>query len=199
MTRSVPPSRSQAQPSLALAAANTVYAVRGQVHDAVDGVAALRVWMGHHVGGDSVSNLTGSGSVSEVQLSDFRLLREALRSLFAMAASGGPGDPGAIAVVNELAGRAPRWPVLTSSDSDYSVAERTSAGPVEAFLAAIASDGAYLLASTQQPPQIRCCAAPGCVQFFLADHSGRRWCSPGCGNRARAARHYGRHGRRPTR
>lgn len=195
MTSIVPRSRSRPQASLALAAANTVYAVRAQVHDTVDGVAALTAWIGHHVAGESVCDLTESGSASEIHLSDFQLLREALRSLFAAAASGSPGDPDAIAVVNDLAARAPRWPVLSSSESVYLVAEHTSAGPVEAFLAAIASDGADLLASVQQP-QIRLCAAPGCVQFFLADHPGRLWCSPGCGNRARARRHYRRHGRR---
>lgn len=132
--------------------------------------------------------------MTEAHLADFRRLREALRSLFGAVVSGEPGDPQAVALLNECAARAPHWPVLSSADGGYAVAERTVAGPGDEALAAIASDGAHVLASA--PPSRLCrCAAAGCVQFFLADHPGRRWCSPGCGNRARAARHYRRHGR----
>jgi predicted RNA-binding Zn ribbon-like protein len=39
--------------------------------------------------------------------------------------------------------------------------------------------------------ELRACQGPGCVLFFIRDRR-REWCSHGCGNRARAARHYAR-------
>ncbi|HLU55261.1 MAG TPA: CGNR zinc finger domain-containing protein [Pseudonocardia sp.] len=39
------------------------------------------------------------------------------------------------------------------------------------------------------------CHGPGCVLYFHRDHPRRGWCSAGCGNRARVARHYERHRR----
>ncbi|MGW3040938.1 CGNR zinc finger domain-containing protein [Kitasatospora sp. NPDC001159] len=44
----------------------------------------------------------------------------------------------------------------------------------------------------RRPASLRACHGPGCVQFFVKDHPRREWCGPGCGNRARAARHYHR-------
>ena len=55
--------------------------------------------------------------------------------------------------------------------------------------AAIARDAIVLLSGPTRQ-DIRSCHAPGCVLFFLKDHPRREWCSAGCGNRARAARHY---------
>ena len=40
------------------------------------------------------------------------------------------------------------------------------------------------------------CVAPGCGQLFHRSRPNQRWCSPGCGNRARVDRH--RHRRRST-
>jgi predicted RNA-binding Zn ribbon-like protein len=49
-----------------------------------------------------------------------------------------------------------------------------------------------------RPDRIRTCGGPGCVLHFFDDsrNGTRRWCSmAGCGNRAKAARHYARHSR----
>ncbi|MCB0944909.1 MAG: CGNR zinc finger domain-containing protein, partial [Mycobacterium sp.] len=40
--------------------------------------------------------------------------------------------------------------------------------------------------------RLRACNAPGCVLYFVKTHPRREWCSEGCGNRVRAARHYQR-------
>jgi predicted RNA-binding Zn ribbon-like protein len=61
---------------------------------------------------------------------------------------------------------------------------------VGAALAAVARDGATLVADPQRP--LRACRAPGCVLYFVRDHPRQEWCSVTCGNRARAARHYRR-------
>jgi predicted RNA-binding Zn ribbon-like protein len=58
-----------------------------------------------------------------------------------------------------------------------------------ALLAAHAVD----LFTGEQPASLRACHAPGCVLYFVKQHPRREWCSAGCGNRARVARHYRRH------
>lgn len=53
----------------------------------------------------------------------------------------------------------------------------------------------YLQLLERDPRRLRRCAGPGCVlHFFDTSKRGqRRWCSmAGCGNRAKAARHYAR-------
>ncbi|HZC54088.1 MAG TPA: CGNR zinc finger domain-containing protein [Mycobacterium sp.] len=37
--------------------------------------------------------------------------------------------------------------------------------------------------------RLRCCEAPGCINYYLKDHPRRSWCSPKCGNRVRIAHH----------
>jgi predicted RNA-binding Zn ribbon-like protein len=39
---------------------------------------------------------------------------------------------------------------------------------------------------------LRACQGPRCVLFYVKNHPRRTWCSPACGNRARAARHQRR-------
>lgn len=51
----------------------------------------------------------------------------------------------------------------------------------------------YLRLLERDPHRIRRCAGPGCVLHFfdVSKRGERRWCSmAGCGNRAKAARHY---------
>jgi predicted RNA-binding Zn ribbon-like protein len=60
-------------------------------------------------------------------------------------------------------------------------------------LRAITDDLASLLTGPDVD-LLRVCEHPDCVLIFLARNPRRRWCSTrNCGNRARAARHYGRH------
>ncbi|MFI5735270.1 CGNR zinc finger domain-containing protein [Kribbella sp. NPDC051587] len=37
------------------------------------------------------------------------------------------------------------------------------------------------------------CDAPGCGQLFFQRRTNQAWCGPGCGNRARVARHHQGH------
>jgi len=53
----------------------------------------------------------------------------------------------------------------------------------------------YVELLTDDPSRIRRCAHPECVLYFYdtSPKRSRRWCSmAGCGNRAKAARHYAR-------
>jgi predicted RNA-binding Zn ribbon-like protein len=51
----------------------------------------------------------------------------------------------------------------------------------------------YLRLRGQSPGCVRRCAQPPCVLYFYDPTGRRRWCSmAGCGNRAKARRHYAR-------
>jgi predicted RNA-binding Zn ribbon-like protein len=68
---------------------------------------------------------------------------------------------------------------------------RAQDGP-DGVLARIAEEAVDLFAGPLRA-DLRVCRGPGCVLYFLRDHPRREWCSAGCGNRARVARHYHRH------
>jgi predicted RNA-binding Zn ribbon-like protein len=74
---------------------------------------------------------------------------------------------------------------------------RSGHGDVLAVLSRIAEQGVELFTGPRRA-SLRACHAPGCVLYFVRDHPRREWCSAGCGNRARVARHYQRHHAPPT-
>ncbi|GAA1986382.1 CGNR zinc finger domain-containing protein [Kitasatospora viridis] len=150
--------------------ANTVVAVRGRERDELDG------WLAAH------------GLAADAER--FRELRDAVRRLLAAATGDGAYPAADLAVLNAAAALAPRWPVLlTGPDGTPTTGERSAAGPADAALADRARDAVRLL-GTPARADLRACQGPGCVQYFVRDHPRREWCGPGCGNRARAARHY---------
>lgn len=144
-------------------------------------------------------------------LAEFRQLRAALRRLAgeltgddrhaADAATGRPDLRTAVRQLNEACGYAPassylEWP---SEDGAAGAAGGTPLRalhspypPAAAALSAIGEEG-VLLFSGDAREQLRACHAPGCVLYFVKTHPRRAWCSAGCGNRARVARHYHRH------
>ncbi len=113
----------------------------------------------------------------------------------------------AVNVVNRACARAPswselRWPGEESPAGTASTAAvegngparvvRTAHAPALAVVAAIAEEAVALFAGPDRL-LLRACRAPGCVLYFVRNHPRRAWCSDGCGNRARVARHYQRH------
>jgi predicted RNA-binding Zn ribbon-like protein len=126
-----------------------------------------------------------------------RELRDALRALAAEAT----GDlrppatapeltrPEAVATLNRLATASPElvWP----ADGHPARAYRAR-GTAGLAVELIAHQGVELLTGPGAE-RLRPCLAPNCLLFFVKDHARREWCSPGCGNRARVARHYQRH------
>jgi 4-amino-4-deoxy-L-arabinose transferase-like glycosyltransferase len=63
--------------------------------------------------------------------------------------------------------------------------------PGRAALGALARS-AIEVVTLPRRDRLRACQAPGCVLFFQETARHRAWCSSGCGNRARVARHYAR-------
>ncbi|MDN3241602.1 CGNR zinc finger domain-containing protein [Glycomyces tritici] len=171
---------------------NTVWADRSGLHDDLETAADLRTWI------DAVG--PAAAEVGDGDLARFRSLRDALRRLAAFAtedtrpAAASPlrDLTEAVAEVNRAAALAPGWPVL-ELDGDALARRFGSEGdPVSQCLASLAVQGIELLTGPGRE-DLRACYGPGCVLYFAKDHPRREWCSAGCGNRARAARHYARH------
>jgi predicted RNA-binding Zn ribbon-like protein len=195
---------------------NTIWADRGEVHDTIADVDGLTAWLAAVANRADLADLTEQRpadqrptdqgpAADQATLGEFRALRDALRSL--AAAATGDERPvtamtnvdvdTAVDVVNTASGRAPSWRVLDGTGEDgRRVRSRTGAPLTSAVLSRIADRAAVLFGSADQG-ELRACLAPGCVLYFVRDHPRREWCSAGCGNRARVARHYSRHHGRP--
>ncbi|HEY9473165.1 MAG TPA: ABATE domain-containing protein [Mycobacteriales bacterium] len=124
------------------------------------------------------------------ELAAARELRDNLRALVDAAVNQHRPDPAALATLNRYAHAAVRWHEL-SWDAGPRARPCFDGPAVTAALTEIAQAGVDLFAGPRRA-ELRICDAPGCVLFFVRDHPRRTWCSNGCGNRVRAARHYSR-------
>jgi predicted RNA-binding Zn ribbon-like protein len=182
---------------------NTIWADRHGRYDALDSAAGVEAWLtsvddrlaGEHVVGRG-------GRPSSATLSrELRQLRNALRALAAIAtdddrpaaASAITDRTAAIDRLNRTAASAPTWLQLTWPDAGVArTTVHSDRTRTDVALASMARQGMQLFAGPDRA-ELRACHGPGCVLYFLRDHPRREWCSAGCGNRARAARHYRRH------
>ncbi|MGW2372193.1 MULTISPECIES: CGNR zinc finger domain-containing protein [Kitasatospora] len=176
-------------PPLAVAFANTLVATRGKVRDTLAAPEDLTAWLTPDTP-DAAGTAPGA-ALGEADLTAFRALRDAIRAVLRAFVDGEPAPADEVERINEASAAAPRWPVLVADGAGYAVTRRTDRAPVPAALGALAHDAAALLTGPLAA-DLRACHGPGCVQFFVKDHPRREWCGPGCGNRARAARHYHR-------
>jgi predicted RNA-binding Zn ribbon-like protein len=183
---------------------NTIWADRYGVHDALGDPAGAQAWLRSVaprldliIAPDFETTMAEAGALA----GPLTALRDALRRLAAEVT----GDPrpaaasptreldAAVSAVNEAAGAAPRWPVLSwAPGSEPSRFSRTC-GPAAAAVVSAIAEQAIDLFSQGERLRLRACLAPGCVLYFLKDHPRREWCSPACGNRARGSRYYQRH------
>jgi predicted RNA-binding Zn ribbon-like protein len=128
-----------------------------------------------------------------LRLSDFRALREAIRSLFDALVAGRAVPAEAAEAVNaaSAAVRSARALDLTDPRSPAAVDDGAGGSRAAEELAAIARS-AIDVVGTPERDRLRVCAAPRCGRYFRSTRSSRRWCSDACGNRARVARHHAR-------
>jgi predicted RNA-binding Zn ribbon-like protein len=162
---------------------NTVWANRSQIHDDLTTVSGLRDFLGV--------------PADQGDLEAFRALRQALRDLAGVltedtrAVAQNRDLEHAVAEVNRAVRSARQWPQLAVRDGEL-LRDNESEGPLAVqALASIAAEAVELFTGENRV-LLRACYAPGCVLYFVKDHPRREWCSPGCGNRVRAARHYRR-------
>lgn len=127
-------------------------------------------------------------------LDDARALREALYRLLLAQARGTTSRPRDLAALNAVLRRFPPPDEIAKSGNSFSW---KSAAPDEALarpIGRLARIGAEFLVSPELR-RLRLCESPECGWLFLdsSPNHRRRWCSmAGCGNRAKARRHYRR-------
>lgn len=184
---------------------NTVWADRSAVHDALADDGGAAAWLAAlrprlDLQDPRIAAWLAAPPAAELAdaVRDLRSLRDAVRRL-AAEQTGDPrtrvdsatGDLAtAVAAVNAAAARGPRWQRL-HWDAGPASEPRTAAEPGVALLATFA-DAAITFFAGEARHDLRACLAPGCVLYFVRQHTRREWCSTGCGNRVRAARHYER-------
>lgn len=169
---------------------NTLHADRRQIVDGLTTPDDLAAWLRSHVSEFRTDVAAAGGE----RLGEFHELREALRQLFQATLAPTQPPATAVATLNRMSATAPAltqlvWP---NTGEPRIAVTREGSDPAAAALAKVAQAGIELLGGPNRE-RLRACHAPGCVLYFLKDHPRRAWCSAGCGNRARAARHYQRH------
>ncbi|MFP8961248.1 CGNR zinc finger domain-containing protein [Streptomyces nanhaiensis] len=182
---------------LALELVNTTFVhggLRGVPVDALTTPAELDLWLEEHAEAlPREPARQASGPATASHLAGFRRLREALRELSRACVAEEPYGERAVAVVNRAARLAVSWPEIGDGAADGAadggpVVRWAEADPRLVMLGAVAVSGVELLAGPGRR-DVRACAAPGCVLYFVRTHRRREWCTPACGNRVRVARH----------
>ena len=172
---------------------NTIWADRHGVHEALTTPADLARWL-------TATGLTHTEpAVTATDLHTAVTLRDALRRLAALktqdtrptARSAMRNIDAAVHVVNETAAAGPCRNTLDVLGGRLRLRPTAPTADPTIALATVAAEAIELL--TAPDAVLNACHAPGCVLYFIKDHPRREWCSTGCGNRARAARHYRRH------
>jgi predicted RNA-binding Zn ribbon-like protein len=157
---------------------NTLWVDAGERHDLLAERSGLSQWLGEHGFDDRVP---ATPAVHEALLAT----REAIAAHIA-----DPGSPQAVGALNAVLARGA---LRRSIGQDGPITTITVDDP--AALPAWAAAEDYLQLLARDATRVRHCAGPGCVLHFYdtSKRGDRRWCSmAGCGNRAKAARHYAR-------
>ena len=173
---------------LAIELANTTYASRGEVQDALTTTADLAAWLSR-VGGSLTTPPTDAelAHLSATDLDHAHRLRKAVRDVAGAVSAGDAAPADGVAELNSRLRAAPIWWEL-AGDGRLRREAHHGGSSIDAALSQTAANAVDLLVDDK----IRACGAPTCVLLFVQDHPRREWCSDTCGNRVRAARHYDR-------
>ena len=182
-----PDPRPLAGEPLSLDLLNTVWNSAGRRRDLLDDREGLSAWLAA-VGLDDRCEPTEPARRALVAA------REAIRAhVDAAAADRETGSDAASAAAGPLNAVLTRGRLVRALGPQGPVATASTDDPAQ--LAAWCAADDYLRLLGRDPTRIRRCAHPQCVLYFYdtSPLGNRRWCSmAGCGNRAKAARHYAR-------
>ncbi|MFE3674881.1 CGNR zinc finger domain-containing protein [Streptomyces griseus] len=175
---------------LALDLLNTRWTDGGVPHDLLDSVAGLGAWLSsppvrEQLGPDPVP------AADRATLDRLLLARTALDALAASTAGERPAAPADADPLNEVLSHGRVRRTLGPDGAPASTVEVDDPSWAPAWHAA----ESWLRLLADRPDRIRPCANPACVLHFydVSKNGTRRWCSmAGCGNRAKARRHYAR-------
>jgi len=168
------------EPRLIVELLSTVRLEHGDLVDELADGAGFEAWLHHHLPHVEYDANARRRVVS---------LRERVRDLLAAAVDGDPLPAEVIADLNRRAARSPVTLAARMSADGSATVERVSSGSPAAQLDAEFARSALTLAAGPDRRLLRRCRAPDCILFFLQQDPRQHWCSPGCGNRARVARH----------
>lgn len=193
---------------LAVELMNTVWADRDGVHDTLETPGQTLAWLRtirnrfapRPTAVDAWLDAAQPGDATAVA-HRLRMLRNGLRRLAAeatgdprpAAVSATPDRRDAVLTLDDACAAAPTWSSLRWVDGQEPYRELHTDAPPEQVIVAELAEQAVELFSGEPARRLRACLAPGCVLYFVKQHPRREWCSAGCGNRARVARHYQRH------
>ncbi len=121
-------------------------------------------------------------------------LREALYRTFLAAAEGAPAAAADVDAINEALSHAMARARLIPADDGYVWAWEEDDTALDAPLWPVVRSAAELLTSAELH-RVHLCSSEDCGWLFLdtSKNRSRRWCAmEGCGNRAKARRHYQR-------
>ncbi|MBH5334861.1 CGNR zinc finger domain-containing protein [Streptomyces pactum] len=172
---------------------NTEWIAQGVRQDLLTSVEGLHVWLAdngleHLVTGGTPGDSAPHGAAAPSGGAVLEALLEAREAIGAAVRA--PGTEDAVRRVNAVLRHGRVRPLLTGDGPGEAVEFDDPAwGP--AWTAA----HDYLRLLRTAPDRIRACEHPKCIlHFFDTSRNGtRRWCSmAGCGNRAKASRHYAR-------
>ena len=171
---------------LAVDLANTVRRRRDREAELIGGPAELAAWLGHEAGRVPVPAQVDAGLVRR-----FLELRDHALAVLRAAAAGAPLPNDAVAAINATAQATPAVRLLGDRAGTSALRVPHAADDAEALLGLLAA-AVIDLAARPAAGGVALCDAPSCGQLFLRTRADQRWCGPGCGNRARAARHHAR-------
>jgi predicted RNA-binding Zn ribbon-like protein len=120
-------------------------------------------------------------------LTRFRTVRDAALLILHSAAAGESLPADAVDEINHTVRAASVHRLLTANtrEAEHIVAQPDSTLALTGHAAAAVVD----LIARDDLANLAVCHAPACGQFFHRARPNQRWCSPGCGNRARVDRH----------
>lgn len=173
---------------LAIELHNTLFASRGELIDGLANADSTEAWL------DALADhLPPEGAGRLPTRDELRTLRRVVRQALHAAIDGRSPSKKDVDELNHTSTQAPRSPVARWRPDGPPVAtvDVHGARRSDVVLSAFAADAIHLITSDRRD-EIKACGAPGCVLLFLKNHPRREWCSAGCGNRARQARHYQR-------
>ncbi|MFH8804637.1 CGNR zinc finger domain-containing protein [Streptomyces sp. NPDC017936] len=154
-------------------------------HDLLDSLDGLATWLA----GPPVSQALGGVPVP-VDHDTLQRLLQARAALDQAIADAQRPDAGAVEALNAVLAHGRRGLLLRPDGPDSYVEVETPS-----WLPAWRAAEDYLRLLAERPERIRSCGNPECVLHFydVSKNGTRRWCSmAGCGNRAKAQRHYAR-------
>jgi predicted RNA-binding Zn ribbon-like protein len=198
-----PPSAPLLGQALPIELMNTFWSDRHGVHDSLATIGDAQRWIDALNPRLKAALHGGTETLDDDALARLRDLRDAVRRIAAertgdsrvQAKSPMTDLETAVETINEDARLAQTWSTIELTDRGGIVERSHSAGASDELLLSTLANEAIELFGPWDDLELRACLAPGCVLYFIKDHPRREWCSVGCGNRARAARHYARHGR----